>query len=95
MHIKDFDSWSKEKQNLDSGSRTPFFKERGIWWCVLGVNVGMEIDGKSETFLRPVVILKCINREMVFIIPITSKNSNTKYHFPILTKRVHSFAKIS
>lgn len=95
MYTKDFNSWNTEKQCINKVSKNLFFYEREIWWCILGVNIGVEIDGKNNRFQRPVIILKCINKDMLLVIPLTSKNSDTKYHFPIVTKRVNSFAKIS
>jgi len=33
-----------------------------IWRCSLGVNLGVEADGKEEHFRRPVLILKAFNK---------------------------------
>ena len=44
MHTKDFQGWHTLKQNLDKRQSTsvPTIKEREIWWCSIGVNVGDE-----------------------------------------------------
>lgn len=59
---KDFDNWTQIKKGLDTEHKIPFFNEREIWWCSLGVNIGYEIYGKGYVFSRPVLILKKIKR---------------------------------
>lgn len=75
--MKDFDKWNERKKNLEQKSFYKFYKEREIWWCALGLNVGFEADGKSEKFLRPILILKGLSRETSLIAPLTtSKRKN-------------------
>lgn len=95
MDSKDFDLWNNRKKSLDKSVRRLFYKEREIWWCSLGINIGDEIDGKSGEFLRPIIVLKYISRETLLGVPVTSKDSDTNYHIPVKTKRVKSFAKLS
>jgi hypothetical protein len=39
-----FDDWNDQKKNLDKSAPTPpLFKEREIWWCTYGVNIGSEV----------------------------------------------------
>lgn len=86
MH-KDFKSWSNKKESINySEKEIPYFTEREIWWCSLGVNVGVEIDGKHEEFLRPVIVLRKFNKFMTLVIPITSKTQNNKYYFNIFSE---------
>lgn len=84
MFIKDFESWSKVKQELDKSKRRPTFKEREIWWCNIGMNIGYEIFGKDDKFWRPVLVLAKYSRNTFFGLPLTStiKHDN-KYFFPI------------
>ncbi len=80
---KDFDGWNKLKKLIDKKETNPFFNFHPgeIWWTALGVNVGKEIDGKNETFERPVLILKVINKHTLYILPLTSRDTFTdKYH---------------
>lgn len=37
---KDFDSWNDIKKNLDGKAKDMLFKEREVWWCNLGLNIG-------------------------------------------------------
>ena len=73
---KDFDRWNKVKKNAHSSNTQTRFKEREIWWCRVGVNVGYEIDGKSESFMRPVLVLKKITADTFIGIPLTRKKKD-------------------
>lgn len=42
-----------------------------IWWCAIGENVGAEINGKGESFARPVLILKKLSHLNFMGIPLT------------------------
>jgi len=55
---KNFDEWNQLKIKLDGIKTPPFFNEREIWWCSIGVNVGYEVYGKGKLFTRPVLVLK-------------------------------------
>ena len=61
----------------------PGFHEREIWDCYLGENVGFEQDGKGDQFLRPVVILRKFNNEVLWAIPLTSAIKKSPYYFVI------------
>lgn len=55
---KDFKKWHGKKTDIDHIEERPFFHDREIWYCHLGLNVGFEQDGSGDDFLRPVVVLK-------------------------------------
>lgn len=92
MYHKEFDKWNKEKKVIDKkDTHGLFFKEREIWWCSLGVNVGFEQDGKNDNHERPILIIKKFNGEMIYVIPLTSTEKEGKYYFPIKDgEKVHS-----
>ncbi|HEY4496481.1 MAG TPA: type II toxin-antitoxin system PemK/MazF family toxin [Candidatus Paceibacterota bacterium] len=85
---KDFDSWNKKKKEIHAGEFNSFVHEREIWWCALGTNIGDETDGKNETFERPVLVLKKFNRDIVLIVPLTTKVKDNKYYFPFVHKDI-------
>lgn len=80
---KDFDKWNEKQKSLDMAPITAFPYPREIWWCVLGLNIGAETDGKGVLFERPVIILKVFNKETILALPITSKAKNDRFHFQI------------
>jgi mRNA interferase MazF len=57
---KDFDKWNEQKKELDKKQKDMLFKEREIWWCNLGLNIGDEENGKGEKSTRPILIIKKI-----------------------------------
>jgi len=74
-YVKDYDSWTEYKKKLDQNGFRGYFREREIWWCALGVNVGSEQDGKNESFERPVLIVKKARFDLALVVPISSKIS--------------------
>lgn len=81
---KDFFNWHKLKEKIHySRKRIVYFKERQIWWANLGLNVGFEQDGKNKNFERPVLILKKFNPDVLWILPLTSRQKLGKYYYQI------------
>ncbi len=80
---KDFSKWSELKKKLHQRVNLPTFKQREVWWCSLGVNIGCEEDGKNEFFNRPILIVKKFNNSLFFGIPLSSKMKENKYYFPV------------
>lgn len=78
--MKDFDSWNKLKEKLDKKASPLLFKERQIWWCSLGVNVGHEEDGKNIAFNRPVLVVKKFNHRLFWGVPLTTQIKDTKHY---------------
>ena len=72
--VKRFLEWIKLKEKLhESEYKIPLFKEGEVWWCALGENVGIEMNGKSKDFTRPVLIFKKLSREGFLGIPMSTK----------------------
>ncbi len=80
---KDFDKWIAVKKRLDVTIGNVFFKEREVWWCSVGCNVGEEVEGKSSLFSRPVLILKKLTRYSFVGLPTTTANKNGTWYVPI------------
>ena len=79
---KDFDMWNEVKKKVDQRSIAWdfYFNEREIWWCSLGLNVGVESDGKNEAFERPILIIRKFNANMIWVVPLTSVSHDDTYH---------------
>lgn len=72
---KDFQQWHLKKSSLHQIPGRPFFHEREIWFCSLGLNVGFEQDGRGEDFLRPVIVLRKFNNEIFWAVPLTKSHA--------------------
>ena len=72
---KDFDNWNickKEIQIAEANKKFFFVMREKFGGVVWGVNLGIETDGKNENFDRPVLIIKVFNRDMVWVLPIST-----------------------
>ena len=92
---KDFQKWHVLKSKIHNHIIVPDFRERDVWWCSIGANVGVEEDGKHETFERPVLVVRKFNKEMFFGIPLTSRTKESIYHFSFSLHGQVSTAKLS
>ena len=82
--MKDFDTWNKVKQSIELRKNPPLFKEREIWWCSIGVNIGFEAIGKGKEVNRPVLVLDNHNSHTFFGLPLGSaRNPDSIHHFPL------------
>ena len=81
---KDFDGWNGRKKALQGKERAElFFREREIWWSSIGVNLGIEADGKGNRYSRPILILKKFNPHVFWALPLTTQFKNSRYYFPL------------
>ena len=64
-----FDIWSDKKKEIHKQTRRKIVKQGYIYWTSIGQNIGCEVYGKGDRFLRPVLVLKCfkIKNEPFFI----------------------------
>lgn len=101
--LRRFIHWTKIKFRLHTETEPHFyFREREIWWCSLGANIGHEQDGKNQDFERPVLILKKFNLHMLWILPLTraqkvdkSKPTFARYYFALEQGGERSFVVLS
>lgn len=76
---KDFDKWNEKKKELDVKIFNNYVHEREVWWCILGVNIGSEQDGKHQLFERPVLVIRKFSKDVVLIVPLSSKKKENAY----------------
>ncbi len=80
---KDFKKWHNKKSEIHNDKIRPFFHEREIWFSSLGENIGFEQDGSGTDFLRPVLVLKKFNNEVIWALPLTRTEKTGKYYLRI------------
>lgn len=73
--------WFDVKLELSQIQNPPMFKEREIWWCSVGLNVGYEVFGKKEIFTRPVLIIRKYIKYTFLGFPLTSKRKDISAHY--------------
>ncbi len=79
--MKDYTKWQQQKSELNDNKMRAHFHEREIWFTKLGVNVGYEQDGRGGQYLRPVLVLKKFNNEVLWCIPLTKTEKKGDYYF--------------
>ncbi len=96
MQVKDFDTWNEQKKALDSSDReTLIFREREIWWCSLGLNIGDEQDGKNDFYERPVLVIKKFNNRVAWVLPMSTTNKVGIYFHEIMFEERTSTLSLS
>jgi len=94
--MKNYSSWNKRKSQLEEKSIDGiYFREREIWWCSVGINIGDEEDGKNDDFERPVLIIKKFNKNIFFGIPLSSQEKENKYYIKLAYENGKGQAMIS
>ena len=76
---KDFDGWNGRKKKLNE-IEPHFYREGEVWWCSVGVNVGVEEDGTGSDYARPVVVLRSFNRNSLIAIALTGHRKDGDYY---------------
>lgn len=70
---KNFSEWMRVKKRIDKENKIRTIKEGDVWWSSVGENVGNEICGKGNEYVRPVLVFRKLNRTTFWAIPLTSK----------------------
>ena len=68
---KDFNMWHIQKSSIQENKERPFCREKEVWFVALGLNIGFEQDGQCKENLRPIVVIKKFNHEMIWAMPLT------------------------
>jgi len=91
-----FERWNNKKIEVDTKTHScegeVYIKERDVWDCFVGKNIGFEQDGGGEEFLRPVLIIKKFNRNMCWIVPLSTKQKDLDFYYNFID---HNSKKVS
>ncbi len=82
--MKKFLEWIGLKERLhDNEHEPPFVSEREIWWVSLGENIGSELNGKSNRFTRPSLVLKKLAHGFFLIAPTTTQSHEGSWYVKV------------
>ncbi|MBQ9017975.1 type II toxin-antitoxin system PemK/MazF family toxin [Candidatus Saccharibacteria bacterium] len=89
--------WNVAKENLHNlpERKIQLVRDGEVWWVGIGENVGVEINGKSEYFSRPVLVLKKLSRFGFMGVPLTSQEHNGKWYAAFEFKGIKETAVLS
>lgn len=94
--LKRFLTWIGIKQKIHESSQGPhYFKTGDIWWCSVGENIGIEINGKGKTFSRPVFVYKKLSREGFLGVPLSTQIKSGTWYTDFVFKGVTVCANFS
>lgn len=82
-NLEDFINWTKLKVRIHiaEAKKNFYFKSREIWYASLGINIGFETDGKNEKFERPVLIIRVFSADVLWVLPLTSRDKQGQYYY--------------
>jgi len=81
LNINKFDEWNVLKQKTNKIKRQITIKPREIWWVKIGQNIGDEIYGKDENFVRPVVVIRRLTKDIFIGIPLSTQIKKGSYFY--------------
>lgn len=87
--------WLRASIFLQDKKSRRTFNEGEMWWCSIGMNIGMEIFGKGRNFSRPVVIFKKIGKDSFLGIPMTMQLKDGSWYVPVFYGGVERRAILS
>lgn len=93
FNMEIYDKWNEIKKDIETKNKKFTFKVREIYWLRVGQNVGYEIYGKGEEFLRPVLIFRKFSKDSFLGIPLSSQIKDDMFHFqftPINKLKINS-----
>lgn len=92
---KHFDTWMPLKECIHFTGREWAFREKEIWWMAIGENVGTEVNGKGDNFLRPVLIIRKYGAGGFFGVPLSSQVHNGIWYTSFTSKGRQQCALLS
>lgn len=70
----------KEHKHNTAPEKIPRITEGEVWWVAVGENVGVEINGKSEYFSRPVIVFKKLSHLGFMGIPLSTQEHTGSWY---------------
>ena len=85
----------KETKHSVKASKIPKVNNGEVWWVAVGENVGIEINGKSEYFSRPVLIFKKLSHLGFMGIPLSTQEHGGSWYVNFRFQKKEVYAAIS
>lgn len=92
--VKDFDVWNLVKKSIENHTPVLNYKEREVWFCSLGINIGSEQDGKGKKFLRPILIIKKFNRQIFWAVRLSRTQKTGMFYVPVSFNNDNESSKV-
>ena len=95
--MKKYDEWNEVKKKISIEDKKFTFKVREIYWLKVGQNIGYEVYGKGDDFLRPVLVFRKFSKDSFLGIPLTTQIKDDMFHYKFipLHKEKENYAILS
>jgi len=70
----------KEAKHNIEAAKIPRIADGEVWWVAVGENIGIEINGKSEYFSRPVLVFKKLSHLGFMGIPLSTQEHGGSWY---------------
>lgn len=87
--------WNQVKTRINKSDIIRTVKDGEIWWCAMGANVGVEINGKGRDFARPVLVFRKLSRFGFIGIPLTSQPHEGSWYVKFRFKGKDEYAVLA
>jgi len=81
--LQALENWCKLKIALWNKQNGIVFKQKDVWWCSLGMNLGEEMFGKGTRFTRPVLIFRKFTSNSFLGLPLTKQEKHGSWYAEI------------
>ncbi len=92
---QEFNDWIEVKIDVNHRGLKFNFSEGEVWWCAIGRNAGVEINGKGKEFVRPVFVLRKLNKRSFMAVPLTSQEHSGAWYVNFRFKNMQEYAALS
>lgn len=94
--LKQFLEWIGIKEAIHNrDTKPPFFKEGEMWWAHMGENIGSEVDGKGESFTRPLIVYRKLGAYTLLAVPTSTKIKIGTWYVSFRHKGIDEIALLS
>ena len=91
-----YDEWNRVKKKISKKKENIKFTQGNIYFTSVGYNIGGEVYGHDNLFLRPVLVYRKLSSQAFIGIPLTSKKKQGSYFFTFrYTKKTLSTALLN
>ena len=91
---KDFRGWIRLKEKLHYLGQPIDIREGDVWWCAMGENIKTEINGKSDRFSRPVLIVRKFSKYSFWGVPLTTQPHDGSWYVTFEFKSKNEIAAV-
>lgn len=82
INSKNFKGWITTKEKLHNAGRIRSINVGDVWWYAAGENIRTEMNGKSDRFSRPVLIVKKFGKYSFWGVPLTTQPHDGSWYVP-------------